>query len=85
MKEHDYERLEKRLGISRRDFMKFCTGLAATMGLPVGAAQAMADAVATQRKRPVVIWLHGQECTGPSETLLRAERPTLERTVGGQS
>jgi hydrogenase small subunit len=81
MKEHDYERLEKRLGISRRDFMKFCTGLAATMGLPTGAAFAMADAVATQRKRPVVIWLHGQECTGPSETLLRAEHPTLERLI----
>lgn len=81
MEKLDFERLEKRLGISRRDFMKFCVGIAATLGLPLSAADAMAEAVATQRKRPVVIWLHGQECTGPSETLLRAEHPTLERLI----
>lgn len=81
MQEHDLERLERRLGISRRDFMKFCVGLAATLGLPLSAADAMAEAVAVQRKRPVVIWLHGQECTGPTETLLRAEHPTLERLL----
>ncbi|MES9845853.1 MAG: twin-arginine translocation signal domain-containing protein, partial [Candidatus Sedimenticola sp. 6PFRAG5] len=27
------DQLEQRLGVSRRDFLKFCTGLAATMGL----------------------------------------------------
>jgi hydrogenase small subunit len=81
MNEHDIERLERRLGMSRRDFMKFFAGLAATMGLSSFAAEAMAEAVAVQRKRPVVIWLHGQECTGPSETLLRAEHPTLERLL----
>ncbi len=77
----DYPSLEQRLGVTRREFMKFCAGIAATLGLPTSAAAAMADAVATPRKRPVVIWLHGQECTGPSETLLRAEHPTLERLI----
>ncbi len=73
----DLDRLEQRLGVSRRDFLKFFTGVAATMGLSTADALAMAEAVAAPRKRPVVIWLHGQECTGPSETLLRAEHPRL--------
>ncbi len=79
--DHNFEWLETRLGISRRNFLKFCTGIAATMGLTTEQAMAMAEAVATPRKRPVVIWLHGQECTGPSETLLRGEHPTLERLI----
>ncbi len=77
----DFSYLEKRLGVSRRTFLKFCTGVAATMGLPTSAAYAMAEAVATKRKKPVVIWLHGQECTGPSESLLRSEHPTLDRLI----
>ena len=79
------ERLQQRLGLSRREFLKFCTGVAATMGLSTDAALAMAETVADQtankKKRPPVIWLHGQECTGPSETLLRSEHPTLERLL----
>ncbi len=76
-----FDGLEQRLGISRRKFLKFCTGLAASMGLPAGSELAMAEAVASSKRRPPVIWLHGQECTGPSESLLRAEHPTLERLI----
>src|SRR5512143_3941173 len=72
--------LEKRLGISRRSFMQMCAAMAATMGLPNDAAAAMIKAVAT-KKRPSVIWLHFQECTGCSESLLRAEHPTLEKLI----
>lgn len=75
------DQLEQRLGVSRRDFLKFCTGLAATMGLTSKDALAMAEAVEGAAKRPVVIWLHGQECTGPTESLLRGEHPTLERLI----
>ncbi|MET0093064.1 MAG: twin-arginine translocation signal domain-containing protein, partial [Sedimenticola sp.] len=77
----NYDQLEQRLGVSRRDFLKFCTGLAATMGLTTKDALAMAEAVEGAAKRPVVIWLHGQECTGPTESLLRGEHPTLERLI----
>lgn len=77
----DYDQLEQRLGVSRRDFLKFCTGLAATMGLSTTDALAMAEVVETSKKRPPVIWLHGQECTGPTESLLRSEHPTLERLI----
>jgi hydrogenase small subunit len=72
--------LENRLGISRRSFLQLCAAMAATMGLPPGADAAIAAAVAS-KKRPSVIWLHFQECTGCTESLLRAEHPTLEKLI----
>ncbi|MBZ0094818.1 MAG: twin-arginine translocation signal domain-containing protein, partial [Sulfuricella sp.] len=72
--------LENRLGISRRSFLQLCAVMAATMGLPPGADAAIAAAVAS-KKRPSVIWLHFQECTGCTESLLRAEHPTLEKLI----
>jgi len=41
----------------------------------------MAKAIADPKRRPPVIWLHGQECTGPSEALLRSEQPSLEQLL----
>jgi len=73
-------KLENRLGVSRREFLKLCAAMATTMGLPSGADAAIAEAVASA-KRPSVIWLHFQECTGCTESLLRAEHPTLERLI----
>jgi hydrogenase small subunit len=67
-------------GVSRRDFLKFCTVMAASMGLPLGMASAIAQTVAAN-KRPTVIWLHFQECTGCTESLLRATHPTVESLV----
>jgi len=72
--------IERRLQISRREFLQFCSGVAATLGLPAGAEAAIAQAVEAA-KRPSVIWLHFQECTGCSESLLRAEHPTLEKLI----
>jgi hydrogenase small subunit len=69
-----------RLGIPRREFLKFCAATAATLGLPATAEAAIAKAV-EKAKRPSVIWLHFQECTGCSESLLRAEHPTLEKLI----
>ncbi|MCX7177741.1 MAG: hydrogenase small subunit [Proteobacteria bacterium] len=71
---------EERLQISRREFMQFCSAVAATMGLPAGAEAAVAKAIESAQ-RPSVIWLHFQECTGCSESLLRAEHPTLEKLI----
>lgn len=62
-------------GISRRDFIKTCVAATAVMGLPFGLASKVA-AAAQAPDRPPVIWLHFQECTGCSETLLRANHPT---------
>ncbi len=64
-------------GLTRRELLKFCAGIAATMGLSASAGVRMAEA-AVSPARPPVIWLHGQECTGCTESLLRAYHPTLE-------
>ena len=69
-----------RLSMTRRECLQFCAGLTTTLGLPQGADAAIAEAVAT-KKRPSVIWLHFQECTGCTESLLRAEHPTLEKLI----
>jgi hydrogenase small subunit len=63
-----------------REFLQFCAATATTLGLPAGAEAAIAKAV-EKAKRPSVIWLHFQECTGCSESLLRAEHPTLEKLI----
>ncbi|HNN46660.1 MAG TPA: hydrogenase small subunit, partial [Azospira sp.] len=70
----------ERLQMSRREFLQFCAAMASTLGLPQGADAAVAEAVAT-KKRPSVIWLHFQECTGCTESMLRAEHPTLEKLI----
>ena len=72
--------LADRLGLNRRSFLKFCTGVAATLGLSSTAGIQMAHAVSQQR-RPSVIWLSGQECTGCTESLLRSTHPTLETLI----
>lgn len=72
--------IETRLGLSRRTFLQFCAGMAATLGLPAGAEAAIAQAIAT-KKRPPVIWLHFSECTGCSESMLRTEHPALDKLI----
>jgi hydrogenase small subunit len=67
-------------GVSRRDFLKFCTGVAVALGLPLGMGEAIAEAVANQ-KRPPVLWLSAQECTGCTESLLRSNHPTFEKLI----
>lgn len=66
--------------VTRRDFIKFCTAIAASMGLPMSAVPEIAEAV-TSPKRPPVIWLSGQECTGCVESLLRTDHPTIENLI----
>ncbi len=72
--------IETRFGLSRRSFLQFCTAMAATMGLAKGADAQIAQALAS-KERPSVIWLHFQECTGCTESMLRAEHPTLEKLI----
>ncbi|MBL8659484.1 MAG: hydrogenase small subunit [Rhodospirillales bacterium] len=67
-------------GLCRRDFLKFCTGVAATLGLSPALGVRIANA-ATDPGRPPVIWLSGQACTGCTETLLRANHPTIDTLI----
>lgn len=80
MKEHEAEVRKKLGGISRRDFLRYCTVMAAGMGLPLGMGAKIAEAI-TNPKRPPVIWLSFQECTGCVESLLRSTHPTLEHLL----
>jgi hydrogenase small subunit len=67
-------------GVRRRAFLKFCTALTSLMALPPGMAPAVAQAL-TNAKRPSVIWLSFQECTGCTESLTRTSAPTLENLI----
>jgi hydrogenase small subunit len=69
------EHLEER-GVSRRSFLEFCTEMAVILGLGSAAAPSVAKAMEAQ-KRPTVIWLEMQECTGCVESVLRTEAPTI--------
>lgn len=73
------ERL-KTQDVSRRNFLKFCTGAAVAMGLPASMGPKLAEAAASPR-RPPVLWLSAQECTGCTETLLRATHPTIDKLI----
>lgn len=67
-------------GISRREFLKFCTVMTAALALPVDQVSRVAAALETAR-RPPVIWLEFQDCAGCTEALLRASRPTVAEIV----
>ncbi|HET7460232.1 MAG TPA: hydrogenase small subunit [Longimicrobium sp.] len=70
-----------RSGISRRAFLRrTCLIAAASVGLPKEAAAEFVRAAAAGRK-PSVIWLHFQECTGCTESLLRTSHPGLDDLV----
>ncbi len=63
-------------GIPRRDFLKFCTEMAVILGLGSAAGPRVARALQSV-KRPSVIWLQLQECTGCVESVLRTAEPTI--------
>jgi [NiFe] hydrogenase small subunit len=75
-----YERLESK-GVSRRDFMKYCTFLTATMGLSSSFVPKVAEVFAAPAQRPPVVWLHFGECTGCSEAVLRTQYPYADDLV----
>jgi len=76
----DFARLLAEKGVSRRDFMKFCTATAAALSLPVTFAPKIAEALESVRK-PTLVWLEFQSCTGDTEALLRASNPTVAEIV----
>ena len=71
---------ESSSGVGRRDFMKIVTMAAATVGLSSSAALKLVQA-AQQGLKPSVIWLHFQECTGCTESLLRTAHPALSELI----
>ena len=71
--------------VDRRRLLELCGGLmvAAPFGLAltsVTAPEAMAEEL-VEADRVAVIWLHFQDCTGCSETLLRTSAPDLAELI----
>ena len=61
-------------GVSRRDFMKFCALTAVAMGLGPGADLAIAQALSTKPRLPV-LWINGLSCSCCTESFLRTAHP----------
>src|SRR5512139_2085527 len=67
-------------GVSRRDFVKFCSAMAAMLGLPRSAGAKIAHALETKPK-PTLVWLEFQDCAGNTESFLRASKPSAADIV----
>jgi hydrogenase small subunit len=63
-------------GLSRREFLKFCAGTVAALGLSdLFTAQMIAEALESAAKKPPLIWLEGQDCAGCTISLISVENP----------
>ena len=69
-----------RRGVSRRDFLKFCTFMAGTLALPAGMTPKIAHALESA-KRPVAVWLEFQDCCADTEAFLRASNPSVTTII----
>ncbi|MBZ5663120.1 MAG: hydrogenase small subunit [Acidobacteriia bacterium] len=75
----------KACGVSRRSFIQLCGMVMASA--PVGLALTSNKSVLQvaqvigKTKRPSVIWLHFQDCTGCTETLLRTSAPDAAHLI----
>lgn len=71
--------LERR-GVTRRDFLKFCTAVTSALALPMRYAPRIVQAL-EQTRRPSLVWLEFQDCAGNSESALRASHPSFADIV----
>ena len=62
--------------ISRREFMKYCAGTAAALGLSeLAFLNKISEALAASGSKPPVIWLEGQDCAGCTVSLAGSLNP----------
>ena len=75
----------KASGVSRRNFIQLCATLMATapVGLALTGKKSVLQVAAAigKTRRPSVIWLHFQDCTGCTETLLRTSTPDVAHLI----
>ena len=69
-----------RRGFSRRTFLKGCVALTSLMGLSTDMLDKVVEAAET-KPLPVVIWMHGHECTGCDESFIRSASPLASDLV----
>ncbi|MBI4944740.1 MAG: hydrogenase small subunit [Actinobacteria bacterium] len=72
------------LGIRRRSFLTWTARITALLALPATlrpqVAQAVEAAVASG-ERPTLVWLEFQDCTGDTESFLRARNPSVSQVI----
>ncbi len=73
------DELERR-GVSRREFVKFCAGVASVLALPKAMGPRIAHAI-EKGSKPTLVWLEFQDCAGNTESFLRASKPTAADVV----
>jgi hydrogenase small subunit len=67
-------------GYSRRDFLQFCSWMAAAAGVEASGVTTIVEALDRKARLPVV-WFHFQECTCCSESFLRSSHPIVSDIV----
>ena len=78
--EFSISRILEQKGVSRRDFMKFCSTITAALALPVSFTPRVVQAL-DEVKRPTLVWLEFQDCAGDTEALLRSANPTVAELI----
>ena len=78
--ETDVSTMLARRGINRRQLVKFCSAMLATLAMPERYLGQVVKAVGQARK-PVLLWLQFQDCTGCSESMLRSSHPDVGEVV----
>lgn len=66
--------------LNRRDFLKLSVKTAAVLGLSTAMVPELCHAL-EKKEKPAVIWVHFQECTGCTESLLRATEPEVTELI----
>src|SRR6185369_64693 len=79
-KEYSVGEILKERGVSRRDFLKFCSVVTSALALPAAFEPKVAEAL-DKIKRPPLVWMEFQDCAGDSEALLRSANPTVAEIV----
>lgn len=77
--ETHYEAIRRR-GISRREFLKFCTMTAAFLGLSHNMGATIAQALETKPRLPV-IWINGLSCSCCTESFIRSSHPLAKDII----
>jgi hydrogenase small subunit len=67
-------------GYSRRDFLQFCSWIAAAAGIEASLVPQVVEALDTKARLPVV-WFHFQECTCCSESFIRSNHPIVSDII----
>ncbi|MFP4071499.1 MAG: NiFeSe hydrogenase small subunit [Desulfovibrionales bacterium] len=69
------------MSLSRREFVKLCTGTVAGLGISQIFHPGLVLAVKEAVKKTPVIWIQGQGCTGCSVSLLNAVHPSIKEVL----